>query len=75
MVHFTNITFDDEWVYADVYDRDNKVSGKVKVHRVEEVVITDCKVKYQVVKASWAVVRDVNSGKIKQNGERMVAWG
>lgn len=75
MVHFTNITFDDEWVYADVYDHDNKISGTVKVHRIKELITTDCSVKYQVIKASWVVVRDVNKGKIKQHGERMVAWG
>ena len=36
MVHFTNITFDDEWVYADAYNCSSKVQCKVKINRKSE---------------------------------------
>lgn len=75
MVHFTNITFDEDWVYADAYDSDNNARGKIKVHRRKELFYTDCTSFNVFMKASWTMRRDVNKGKIKQNGERVVAWG
>lgn len=75
MVHFTNITFDDNWVYADAYDSDNKVSGKVKINRTTEQFYTNCKYKNLFHKAFLHVLVDVEDGKIKQNSERTVAWG
>ena len=75
MVDFTNITFDTNWIYADAYDHDFKVSGRIKVHRTQELFETNCTVTNQFQKAAWVMRRDVNKGKLKQNSKRTVAWG
>lgn len=75
MVDFTNITFDEDWVYADAYDHDFNARGKIKVHRQDEIFKTDCRVTNQFQKAAWVMRRDVNKGKLKQNSKRTVAWG
>lgn len=75
MVDFTNITFDADWIYADAYDVDFKVSGRIKVHRRDEIFETDCNSTNQFQKAAWRMRIDVNNGKIKQNGMRSVVWG
>lgn len=75
MVNFTNVTFDDNWIYADAYDVDFKVSGKIKVHRTKEIFETDCKSENQFQKAAWHLVNDVNKKKVKQNGISTIAWG
>lgn len=75
MVKFTNITFNEEWVCADAYDYDNNVKGTVRINRKTEQFLTDCNKKNQFNKGMLYVLIDVNEGKIKQNGERVVAWG
>lgn len=42
-VRFTNIRVEGDWIYADAYDVDYKVSGHIKVHKTEELFETDCK--------------------------------
>lgn len=75
MVKFTNVTFDKEWIYADAYDGDFKVHGKIKVHREKEEFYTDCKTENQFMKAAWHLVDSVNCKKIKQHGSKSVVWG
>lgn len=75
MVKFTNVQFDLEWIYADAYDADHKVSGHIKVHRHKGLFFTDCKSNNQFQRAVWALVKDVNKGKILAGGARTVAWG
>lgn len=75
MVDFTNITFDEDWIYADAYDVDFKATGKIKVHRREEIFETDCKVTNQFQKAAWHLRIKVNKGKVKQNDSYPIVWG
>lgn len=75
MVDFTNITFGTNWIYADAYDHDFKVLGKIKVHRTQEIFETNCKVTNQFQKAAWHLVTRVNKGKVKQNDKLRIAWG
>ena len=76
MVTFTNIKFNSDWVYANAYDHDNKISSKVKIHRTKSNIIElDCRDSVQIIMAAWALKRYVNKGKIKQGGSHTVAWG
>lgn len=75
MVNFTNVTFDENWIYADAYDVDFKVSGKIKVHRIEEIFETNCKSENQFQKAAWCLKREVSKRKVKQGGACTIAWG
>lgn len=75
MVHFTNITFDDEWVYADAYNCSNKVQSKVKINRKSEQFFSNCIDNSILNKAMLYVLVDVEDGKLEQNSERTVNWG
>lgn len=75
MVNFTNVTFDENWIYTDAYDVDFKVSGKIKVHRIEEIFETNCKSENQFQKAAWYLVDEVNARKVKLHGSTTIAWG
>ena len=75
MVIFTNITFDNNWIYADAEDKDYNVIGKIKVHRRDEIFETNCTGENNFKRAVWRMRREVNNGKIKQGGRRSVAWG
>lgn len=75
MVTFSNIKFDSEWVYADAYDHDYRANGKIKVHRIREEFFTDCEAENCFKKAAWSLIREVNNRKIKQNGNKSIAWG
>ena len=66
MVIFTNITFDNNWIYADVEDKDYNLRGKVKVHRRNETLETTCTGESNIKRAVWYMVIDVNKGKIKK---------
>lgn len=75
MVELTNITFDNEWIYADAYDCDYNVRGKIKVHRTKEIFETDCKSRNCFRWAASILVNEVNEGKISQSGKRTMVWG
>ncbi len=74
MIFFTNITFNDDWVYADAYDYDNRVRGLVKVHRNKSVCTVNCNKSNNFMRASWHLRKNVNLSIVKQGGECMVAW-
>ena len=74
MVNFTNIIFDEEWIYSDAYDMDFNVSGKIKVHRKKEIFETDCTSVNQFKQASWILRRYVNKGEVNQNGQKKIVW-
>lgn len=42
MIDYTNITFDENWVYADAYDHDFNARGRVKINRHTDEFYTDC---------------------------------
>lgn len=43
MIHFYNITFDEDWVYAErAYDYDFKAEGSAKISRHSDEFYTDC---------------------------------
>lgn len=77
MVEFKNVKYSLFWIYAEGYDCDFKVKGKVLVHRY----IDRCYVKVkggrdsQFMKASWVLVDYVNKGCVKQNGAKTICWG
>lgn len=74
MVNFYNIRVEGDWIYADAYDEDYKVSGHIKVHKTEELFETDCKEFNQFQKAAWSLVKKVERKKIKNN-MCTIAWG
>lgn len=73
-VRFTNIRVEGDWIYADAYDVDYKVSGHIKVHKTEELFETDCKEFNRFQQAAWAMRKKLARGKIKDNICAIV-WG
>lgn len=76
MVTFTNITFDNEWIYADAYDSESKKSGKIKISIITGEFWSDFEdINNQVHKAALYLKRDAKKGKLKQNSTKAIAWG
>lgn len=74
MVNFCNIRVWGEWICADAYDNDYKVSGHIVVHKTEEIFATDYKEFNQFQKVAWCMRRKLARGKVKGN-ICVVAWG
>lgn len=77
MSDFTNITYDTDWIYADVLDCDSMMSGKVKVHRTQEIFETDCIDISQSDKEKVAKVmrKDADNGNLSQDNSFRVVFG
>lgn len=74
MVKLTDITFNDDWVSAHVYDCANGVVCDMKVHRKKEIFepMGDA---YKTCCSALRVVRDnVNKGIIEQHATKLVYW-
>lgn len=74
MVNFCNIRVWGEWICADAYDNDYKVSGHIVVHKTEEIFATDCKEFNQFQKAAWSLVDKVAKQQIKNNACTIAWW-
>ena len=75
MVKLTDITFDENWVYAHAYDYDHKVECDIKIHRRKEI-FEPMGAKYSDCHSAAIGVRyKVNKGLIKQHENKTVDWG
>ena len=74
MIDYTNITFDENWVYADAYDHDFNARGRVKINRHTDEFYTDCTQDNFFKKGMIRVRNDVNKGKLGQKSKRTVCW-
>lgn len=74
MVDFFDITFDEDWIYADAVDYDLDAKGKVKFSRHTDDFYTDC-IKDNFFRKGMIIVRkDINKGKLGQHSRRTVCW-
>lgn len=75
MVHFYDITFDEDWIYAaEAYDVDFEARGTVKFNRHTEELYTDCTSDNMFKKGMFHVQRDIERGRLGQHSNRTVVW-
>lgn len=75
MVKFTNITYDEEFIYATAEDLDRKETGIVKLHRTKELFeFKNNKYTPSMHKALWELQIELKkSGSLPE--EYTVCWG